>query len=165
MTTYTPEQRAEALTLYAKHGPGEAARRTGIKRGTISVWAQRAGVTCNSRETMAAAREVAVLTRQERTIRLSASLLAVAEREIEGLTKPVHTRKVAASGKLIEWDDLPEPADRRQMVTIAAIAIDKSQLLVGEATSRVERIEPAEAESEIQRLQAGWRERQAKKAS
>jgi pimeloyl-ACP methyl ester carboxylesterase len=48
-------------------------------------------------------------------------------------TRPVHVRKITASGKLIEWEAVPEPADCRQMITTAAVAIDKSQLLAGDA--------------------------------
>lgn len=43
--TYPAEVRAEALRVYAEHGPAEAARRTGARSGTIRRWAFRAGVT------------------------------------------------------------------------------------------------------------------------
>ena len=42
---YPAVVRAEALRTYAEHGPAEAARRTGVRSGTIRQWAFRAGVT------------------------------------------------------------------------------------------------------------------------
>ncbi len=42
---YPAVVRAEALRIYAERGPAEAARRTGVRSGTIRQWAFRAGVT------------------------------------------------------------------------------------------------------------------------
>lgn len=42
---WTAEQRAEALELYEQVGQSEAARRTGIPRGTIGDWARNANLS------------------------------------------------------------------------------------------------------------------------
>lgn len=44
-TGYPQDVRDRALDLYRQSGPIEAARRTGVKAGTVRVWAYRAGIT------------------------------------------------------------------------------------------------------------------------
>jgi len=44
-TGYPPDVRAQALELYKEVGPAEAARRLGLRSGTIRVWAHRAGIS------------------------------------------------------------------------------------------------------------------------
>ena len=44
-TGYPPHVRERALTLYREHGPAEAARRLGLRPGTVRVWAHRAGMS------------------------------------------------------------------------------------------------------------------------
>ena len=134
----TPEQKAQALSIYIECGPAEASHQTGIASATIRSWAHRSGQTVLRRQSNVAAVQAAILSREQRRARLADDLLAVAEREVAMLYQPVHTRNVAARSRLIESDDLPEAPERRQMITIAAIAIDKSQLLAGDATSRTE---------------------------
>src|SRR4051794_39354750 len=43
-TRHSDEQKAQALAIYRDHGPAEAARQTGINKGTIGWWAHRAGL-------------------------------------------------------------------------------------------------------------------------
>jgi hypothetical protein len=44
-TGYPQHVRDRALDLYRQGGPIEAERQTGVRAGTIRVWAQRAGIT------------------------------------------------------------------------------------------------------------------------
>ena len=63
---YTDDQKAEALRLYETEGPAEAARRTGINKNTIASWAARKGLQTDAPARLAAAVEMARLTREEK---------------------------------------------------------------------------------------------------
>ena len=54
-----PALKAKALEIYREHGPAEAARQTGLKRGSISSWAKRAGLTSPNAERTKAAMDAA----------------------------------------------------------------------------------------------------------
>ena len=84
-TKYTLEQRTEALKLYAEAGPAEASRRTGSKRGTISKWASRDGVSSDRAERTRKATEAARQSYAEGRARRSAALAQEADALIERL--------------------------------------------------------------------------------
>jgi hypothetical protein len=135
----SPEEKARALEIYQGEGAAEASRQTGIPRATISKWASRAGVTVSPErhEKLSAAVQAAQLTLAERRSRLAIDLMTEAETERGRLRQAVTERRVSASGRLVEWtEDEPSPSDRRAIATTAAILIDKSLLLSGEATTR-----------------------------
>lgn len=121
--SYTDEQKAEALALYAEHGAAETARRTGITSGTIQSWASRSGVATTCNERTAAAVEAAQQQWAERRLamvhemgRVAAKALRVAEHNLdEGTTSKA-----------------------KDAATTMAILVDKAQLLGGDATQRHE---------------------------
>lgn len=136
---HSPEAKANALAIYETHGPAEASRQTGVPRGTISQMARRAGVTVTRSKQTAAATQAAAATRAERVATLSANLLSDAERLRTKLWEPVILTTLDGEQSRREF---PEFKDQKDVLLACAIAIDKSQLLAGAATARVETIEP-----------------------
>jgi len=119
---WTPEQRAQALDVYREKGLAAAHHETGIPKPTITDWAVSVGIRSYGNERTAAATEAIRLTREERAARLADDLLAIAEDR----------------AKLIRAHQVETPRDEQTLMTVSAIAIDKSQLLAGQATSRHE---------------------------
>lgn len=178
--TYTDEQKAEALALYAEVGPAEAARRTGIAAGTIASWASRTtaevdampdpSVATARRAQMAANVEAAVLGLEERKARLAAALMDDIERVRKQLWAPTVERKamtvnhgnnLGSSVEIVDIDrDQPTFADQRQIMTTLAIAVDKVQILTGAATERIEHRHSSPIDEALEQLSAEL-ERQA----
>src|SRR5204862_2492768 len=79
--TYTEEQRAEALKLYAEVGPAEAARRLPfeVSAATVRKWASRAGLRSERASRTRAATEAAMESYRERRTRLSTKFAQLAE--------------------------------------------------------------------------------------
>lgn len=120
-TRYDAATKNRAVALAVEHGPAEAARRTGIKSGTIRVWCTRAGVvTATATENTRAATEAVKATAEQRRARLADRLLELAEMSTE------------AAAKLIG------EANLRDLVGALDYGIKNSQLLSGLATSRLE---------------------------
>jgi hypothetical protein len=69
---HPPELREQALELYRQVGPGDAARRLGLRPGTVRAWAHRAGEPPRwdrrTRAATEAARLAAELRRHERVL-------------------------------------------------------------------------------------------------
>ena len=160
---YTPEERAEALELLAQVGKAEAARRTGIPAGTIASWGSRSGVTAPPAAATAVATAARVATIAERKAVLAEELVGDIERLRRQLFAPTVERKALVvsdghnQGSHAEVVDVkltqPTFPDQRQIMTSVAIAIDKVQILTGEATQRIEsttRAEPAERRQRAQ---------------
>lgn len=118
--TYPAAEREEALRLYAELGPAEAARQTGIPAGTVRSWAARSGATGERTEQATAAVEAARLT--------------WAQRRAEIRTRAGE----AAAGFLERAVEAKGTRDVRNLMGGFAVAVDKAQLLDGEATERVE---------------------------
>lgn len=161
-TKTTPEQKAEALRCYAEHGPAEASRRTGIPSDTIRQWAVRAGVTVTRRETIAAAVETAKQTLAQQRAELAADLLSDARRLRASIWTPINAFHWGSSSERLERGlvltrtefmehEIPQPTpnDQKNLLLAAAIAIDKSNLLAGEATSRTETLNPEDAKRRL----------------
>jgi transposase-like protein len=150
--TYTAEQRQAALELYREHGPGEAARRTGIRRGTISMWAKRGGVTVTRNEQTRAAVEAAQLHFKEKRERLRQQMLDKALDALERMDEP-HVEFVGQGGRKVKYPKAPAGA-YRNYATSMAILVDKLRLELGEATSRDESIRKDRVDQEVERLLA-----------
>lgn len=123
--TWTDEQREHALAVYADHGPAEAARRTGIPKGTIAAWANRREVQTRVAENLENARLVASMRWAERRSELAdqageAAAIALAQAVAALQAGNDHLAKAAG--------------------VVFGIAVDKAQLLTGEATSRTEMV-------------------------
>lgn len=115
--------RERALALYVEHGPAEASRQTGVPIGTVAAWAHRKGVQSNAPDTLARAREALKLTREVRVAQLAEDLLVIAQERAKRLRQSITADS------------------ERELATVIGLAIDKSQLLAGAATSRIEHIE------------------------
>jgi transposase-like protein len=121
-TTYTAEQKTQALAAYAEVGPAEAARRTGIPSPTIRKWAQRAGVTGDDPRTRLATLAAGVSWEKRKT-------------ELADLTG------AAAHVVLAHMVAAAERGDgqtARGLAVAYGVTVDKAQLLAGGATSRIE---------------------------
>lgn len=146
--TFTDEQRAEALALYAEHGAAEAARMMGIAKGTVMSWASRAGLAMHATETTTVATEASLASLAQRKAQLASDLMGDIERLRKQLFAPCVERKVVTlSGGQTgssTWDivdiehEQPSFTDQRACMTSIAIAVDKVQILTGEATERVD---------------------------
>lgn len=144
------EEKARALAIYAESGPAEASRQTGIPRGTVSQMARRAGVTVTRSEQIAGAVEAAKATMAQRRAELADIMLREAQVEMQRLRSSVRESRVSAKGDLVQWEEPePSPADRRAIATTAAILVDKSNLLSGEATSRSETLSVEDARKRL----------------
>lgn len=137
---YTPDQKAEALTLLAEVGLSEAARCTGIPRGTIASWGSRNGVNSPDAEQVAGVAEVAQATWQVRKVALGEKLGTLCE-------------KMAT--KIDERLDEDSLRGVRDLAASIAILVDRAQLLTGGATQRTETVErTTEAEAEVAQVLA-----------
>lgn len=160
---WTAEQKAEALRLYAEVGAGEAARRTGIPQPTISSWARRNGVQCGAPARIAAAVEASKLSMEARKAKLADDLMDDIQRVRGQLFAPCVERKPvvvsdgARIGSHVEIIDVdlsqPSFSEQKAIMTTIAIAVDKVQILTGEATERVDHVglpvEREKAETEL----------------
>lgn len=165
-TRWSDEQRTHALNLLANGTtPPEAAKATGIPRRTITQWAHDEGLEVSSaqaRAKTARAREVLEAVTAEKRADLAAGLLADAQRLRAELFAPcVEKRAMAVNqggdlGQAIEVAevelDRPTHADQVKIMTAVAIAVDKIQLLTGEATERHEHVAPDRSPEQEQEL-------------
>lgn len=167
---YTEEQRLDAVRLLQEVGPSEAARQTGIARGTISSWASRAGVESGlATAATAAATEARTATIAERKAALAEALMADAQRIRAELFAGRLERKVVPGN---QWRDTEivnvkhtSTTDGERKIAIEAIAkaVETVNLLTGEATQRIEQLggdgtpapERAKAEETVLQLVKG----------
>lgn len=158
---WTDEQRTEALELYTEHGAAEAARRTGIPAGTIYSWAHHAGLTGQSSLAQANGRLASVV---DRKARLASDLLDDAQALRAQLFAPAverkamvvsHGKDIGSSVEVVDIErDQPTFAEQTRIMTSIAIAIDKVQILTGEATERIEHRNLDSIDAEVARLVA-----------
>lgn len=152
---YTASQREEALALYEEHGPAEASRRTGIPKGTISSWASRAGRATKALANTAAANEARTLMLERRRQDLAADLLDDAHRLRAQLWAEAEAHYFDRDGAFHRAKiDKPTFADQRVIVDAVGKAVDKVQLLTGQATERTESFALDAVDREIARLTA-----------
>lgn len=171
MGKWSDTDRANALDqLRDGHTLADTARTTGIPRRTIADWARAEGIetsTPQARAKTARAREVLEAVTAAKRAELAAGLLADAQRLRAELFAPVVEKRAMAVnqggdlGQAIEVAevrlDRPTPADQVKIMTAVAIAVDKIQLLTGEATERHEHVAPdrtPDAEAEVAQVLA-----------
>lgn len=120
-TTWSPEQRQQALELYRKHGAATAGQQLGIPAGTIRRWASENGERTLRRETSQASIDATKLRWEERRQTLIHDMGRVAQKALQTCEDGLDTGKTR---------------DAQAAATTLAILIDKAQLLSGGATSR-----------------------------
>lgn len=138
---------------------------TGIPRRTLAQWAQREGldvVDAQARAKTARAREALGAVTAAKRAELAAGLMADAQRLRTQLFAPVVEKRAMAinvghdQGQEIEVAEVPlerpTPSDQVKIMTAVAIAVDKIQLLTGEATERHEHTAPARSPEQEQEL-------------
>lgn len=120
---WTDEQQQHALALYAKDGPAEAARQTGIPKGTIASWARRTGVHTAAPATSTTATIVAAQRWAERRLSIADTFGAAAE-------EFMHLAMQHARGG--------EGKTAKDLALCSAIAFDKAELRAGGVTGRLD---------------------------
>ena len=144
--SYTAEQKAKALDLYIEHGAAEAERRCDVPSTTIRKWAERAGLTNARANHATAATEAARKTWAQR--KSEVALLAGAESE-------------AIVRQMLET---PSAQAKAYLARAFALMVDKTQLLEGGATGRVEVSTAEEREQRVHELRDEVAARRAKRA-
>lgn len=137
--TYSDDEKATALNVYASQGLAEAWRLTGIPKPTIASWARRLGLphtdaAAKTREATEAAAERAHRLRQD----LRSKLLEKAVDLLDRMDAP-HVEFKGKDARAVTYPIAPAGAVQNY-ATSAAILIDKYRLEVGEATDRTETV-------------------------
>lgn len=161
---YTDAEKAEALERYRVDGPKAAAAALGISASTITGWAKAAGVRTERLENAQARVEARRTDLHARRLALAADLLDDIARFRGQLFAPCVERKAmnvsdGPIGSHVEIVDIDRPkptfAEQTKIMTSIGIAVDKAQLLAGEATSRTEVTGTgASIDDEVARLEA-----------
>lgn len=164
--TYTPEQREEALRLYADLGPAETGRQMGIPSNTIRQWARRAGVTGPRAKQVAKAVEASKAAMSERRSRLAEDLMGDVECLRMQLWEPCVVHHFTSDGEMATGE-LAQPtfSDQVRILTSLGIAVDKLQLLSGEPTARNENITIDERRARVKNMRDELAERRKAKAA
>lgn len=151
--TYTDTEKADAVAVYVEHGLAEAHRRTGIAKNNLQRWAKSAGhdlaqLTDRAAQKTAAATETRLANMAARRADLASDLMGDVQRLRAQLFAPCVERKamVVSQGKDIGSEvevvdiahDQPPFREQQAIMTTLAIAVDKIQILTGEATERIE---------------------------
>lgn len=135
--SYTADEKAAALALYAEQGPTVVQDTLGIPKATVTAWAKAAGIGTVRNERTAAAVEAVEVDAAARRAGLVGKLLRLADAALD-----VELAKLASS-------------DLRDVVGARTRAIHDLQLLSGEATGRTEHTERgASIDDEVRRLAA-----------
>ena len=166
-TRWSDEQRTHALDLLATMTLADTRTALGDDApsiSTLSRWAKDAGIDVVQLATdkTARARQVLEAVTAEKRADLAAGLLADAQRLRTQLFAPVVEKRAMAiavggdMGQEIEVAevplDRPTPTDQVKIMTAVAIAVDKIQLLTGEATERHEHTAPNRTPEQEQEL-------------
>lgn len=162
---YDDDTRERALQLYIERGVKDAADVLGIPAGTIASWAKRAGVQTEAPENLAAAVEARSLRLELRRGELAERLYDEANKLLGELWKPTEYVKIVTVGVGDGVSDVavgratveqPTFRDQQAIMTSVGIAVDKAQLLSGEATERSEANgSPFDLEAELQAFTRG----------
>jgi hypothetical protein len=148
--TWTHQQREHALQLALDTNATDASKQTGIPRATIKSWMHRHASGNTTLTRIGDQIEVVhkqQLTVAQRMLNLADNLVDDAERLRQQLFAPSITKKVVTVGsgngvshaEVVEvHTDQPTYAEQTRIMTSIAIAVDKIQLMTGEATSREE---------------------------
>lgn len=132
---WTDEQRAEALQL-VRDGVSvrDIEARTGIAKSVVARWARDAGIDSPRAEQTAAATEATKLAWAQRRATLVDRFGEVAEKLLDRI------------------EDDEQARDAKDLMTAAAIAVDKAQLLSGGATSRHEQLDAQRRRDRVEEL-------------
>lgn len=129
---YTDEEKAEALTLYETVGPAEAARQSGIPKGTIAAWAKRTGVRTSATQNVREANEAQSENFKARRGRIIADLYGLAEDSVKLLKEPAQYQTILKGSMGVEGPEMPGfvPAqDKQREITAVGIMLDKALTL------------------------------------
>lgn len=137
---YTEEERRNALALVGEHGRAEASRRTGVTTRTLNRWARDAGIT--SRDAILKTRAATEAAR------------AASDRRYEQTRQELRDEFAEAARYLAQRAKAADDRHKSGVMTAAAIAIDKAELLSGRATSRQEHVRPERVEAAVSELEA-----------
>lgn len=162
--SYTDEQRAEALELYAEQGPTQVEAQLGIPASTVMSWARAAGVHTMRAENARVRNEARAADLEQRRLDLALGLFDDIARLRSQLFAPCTLRKPMAVsdgrevGSHIEIVDVeldqPTFSEQTRIMTSIGIAVDKAQLLTGQATARIETSGGASIDDEVAALAA-----------
>ena len=153
MTSYSDEQRAEALSLYVEHGTAHASDATGIPRRTLLEWVTKEGFAqARAKKTEAArdqlARDHAVRREELRVLMLDKArdaLLRMDEEHIEYRCK---------DARPVTYPRAPADAFAKYALAFCQL-FDKYRLEMGEPTSRSEWAESG-IDRELRKTVAEW---------
>lgn len=156
---YTDATKAEAVALYLEHGLAEAQRRTrtderpdGIPKQTMQSWLKNAGhdpaeIAGRTNEKTKAATEARIARMGQDKAALAADLLADLQRLRAQLFAPCTEKRIvtlsggkdsSATWVVAEAErDQPTFSEQVSILTSIGIAVDKVQILTGDATSIV----------------------------
>lgn len=129
---YSDEEKAEALTLYETVGPAEAARQSGIPKGTIAAWAKRTGVRTSATQNVREANEAQSENFKARRGRIIADLYGLAEDSVKLLKEPTQYQTILKGSMGVEGPEMPGfiPAqDKQREITAVGIMLDKALTL------------------------------------
>lgn len=166
--TYTAEQRAEALALYATDGPTAVQAQLGIPKQTVVDWARADGIRMVRTETVHAGTEANLATMAQIKAQLARDLLGDVQRLRQQMFAPCVERKAVTVGtgrgesevEIVDIDrDQPTFAEQTRIMTAVAIGIDKVQILTGEATEITEHRHLDAVDDELRRLAAELEQR------
>jgi len=156
MSNYTQDQKDTALKLYVTDGPTAAAESVGCSKGTVTKWAQAAGIETEVTSITQAATDAARAKHELAREALKRRLME----EIEYALDRIHQEHFDYRGKdakKVFYDVAPSDA-LKAYVTAAAILIDKMRLEEGKVTGRTSTVSIDQAknviELEIARLEA-----------
>lgn len=162
--TYTEDDKANAVALCIEVGPTEASKRLDIPKSSIASW-----LTPDDQVVMA--ERVTAKTRaatEARARQLDAERMALALDLMDDIGRlraqlfdPCVERKVVTlagskdetgSWEIVDIErDAPTFSDQKAIMTTLAIAVDKVQVLTGEATERIEHRQVPERTPEQER--------------
>lgn len=150
--TYTPEQKAEALELYATDGPTAVQERLGIAKATVSDWARANGIRTVRNERTAEAVEAARVDRELTREKLRDAMLAKAL-DLIGRMDEEHIDFRGKDAKRVTFPK-PSASGCQSYATAAAILLDKVRLELGEVTGRTETVATDQLDREIEQMLA-----------
>lgn len=138
-TTYSPERKADILSIFTEVGLAETVRRTGAPKKTIADWAKAAGLHSPGAAQTAAARQVELDARADRAKlrreELRLEMLDKASDLLHRMDQPYIA--AVASGAIVTLPMPPAPAVQNFAISFG-IMVDKFRLEMGDATSRTE---------------------------
>jgi transposase-like protein len=145
--TYSDEQRAMALALYAECGARETSRKMAeqdidVHEATIRSWARKGNVETKANENRSAVVVGNRLTIEARKQALADGLLEDAMRLRGQLFAPTMVHSFGGPDHNFDEARINEPTfrDKQAILTTIGIAVDKIQILTGGATSREEHV-------------------------